>query len=143
MDKFKEMETKEYKDWLPTKTLFKTAAIDEAGNILVSRRAKKDWDTRSEKWDINGGALDEKDAVIGSKPHEVAITREVSEESGLKAEAIEYVGFFDSGVKVSSSDGNIPVCVNGFKCRVKGIKPEVKLNADEHSESKWVPKMKL
>ena len=140
MDKFKEMEKKEYVDWLPSKTLFKTAVIDEAGNVLVSRRVKKDWDSRSEKWDINGGALDKKDALVGSKPHEVTIIREVSEESGLKAEAIECVGFFDSGVKVSSSEGNIPVCVNGFKCKVKGVRPEVKLSDDEHSESKWVSK---
>lgn len=134
----KEME-KEYKDWLYAKILLKTVVVDKVGNVLVSIRVEKSWDKRSGKYDINGGALDKKDAVVGSKPHEVALKREVFEEIGLNVESIENVGFYDSGVKVSSSEGNIPVCVSGFVCRVSGVKPEVKLS-DEHVESKWVSK---
>lgn len=135
----KEMEA-EYKDWLPAKVLLKTVVTDEGGNVLVSRRTKRDWDKRSEKYDINGGALDKKDIKIGSKPHEKGIGREVLEETGLPAKNIKPVNFFDSGVKISTKEGNIPVLVIGFSCKVDGIKPEVKLDSNEHAESKWVTK---
>jgi len=129
----------EYKDWVPTKTLLKAVVVDEGGSCLVLRRAKKDWDKRSEKWDINGGALDRKDVIVGSKPHQIALRREILEESGLEVKGIESVGYFNSGAKISINDGNIPICVIGFRCEVGGIKPEVYVSG-EHTEFMWATK---
>ena len=76
---------------------------------------------------------------MGSKPHQIALEREILEESNLKVKGIEGVGYVDSGVKPSINDGNIPICVIGFRCEVEGIKPEVYMS-DEHTEFMWVTK---
>lgn len=82
-------EKKEWVDWLPTKTLQKTAVVDEAGNILVLKRADREWDKKSGKWDLPGGSVAAEDVAQWQKPDdpkpsEVAIRREILEETGLQ-----------------------------------------------------------
>lgn len=136
---------KEWKDWLPTKTLQKAAVVDEAGNILVLKRSDRDWDKRKGKWDLPGGSVSPEDVIAGSKtgglkPTEIAVRREIWEETGL--EVTELSRIFENEWVFKRSVGNILGYAFGYVARVKGVTPPITLNQkeSEHIESKWLTK---
>jgi ADP-ribose pyrophosphatase YjhB (NUDIX family) len=65
------------------------AVIDEAGRILLIRRAD------NQKWAMPGGAL-----AVGETPAQ-GVIREVFEETGIRAEAVSFVGVHDSRLAAS------------------------------------------
>ncbi len=140
-----ELEKKEWVDWLPTKTLQKAVVIDEAGNILVLKRADRDWDKRKGKWDLPGGSVNPEDVIEGNKkgglkPTEIAIRREIEEETGLKI--IKLSKIFENEWVFQRSIGNILGYAFGYIAHVNGITPIVTLNRkeNEHTESEWLIK---
>lgn len=135
----------EWVDWLPTKTLQKAAVVDEAGNILVLKRADRDWDKRKGKWDLPGGSVSSEDVIEGCKPGglkptEIAIRREIEEETGLKDVKLSRI-FNDEWV-FQRSVGNVLGYAIGYLARVNGVTPPITLNQKEpeHVESKWLTK---
>lgn len=129
------MKEKEWVDWLNAKVLQKAVVIDGAGNYLAIKRASGRPGARPGKWDLPGGSMRLEDLAIFSQPHLYAMTREVMEETGLGVTEIEPV-WIGSGTKKTNTAGEILVYGVGFRCKVKGIKPEIRLS-EEHTESKW------
>ena len=131
---------KEWVDWLENvKVLQKAVIVDEEGNVLILRRAKDRPGARAGMSDLVGGSMSKEDvASEGIPPHEGAIKREVEEETGLKIEKIKIV-FVGSGKKVNKAGKNVLILALGYKCKVKGVKPIVKLS-EEHPESWWTTK---
>ncbi|MDD2823083.1 MAG: NUDIX hydrolase [Candidatus Daviesbacteria bacterium] len=136
-----ESEKKEWVDWLNTKVLQKAVVVDEDGNFLSIRRTESGPGGRLGKWDLPGGSMEADDLVIGTKPHAETIKRELREETGLEGDEVEVI-FADSGIKKTQTAGNVLLMTLGYKCKVKGEKPEVKLS-NEHVEAKWGPKEEI
>lgn len=134
-----ETEKKEWVDWLDTKTLQKAAVMDEAGNVLSIRRVETGPGGRLGKWDLPGGSIGPED-LVAEKPTQEAIKREVFEETNLEVVEVEPI-FFDSWT-FTRSPGQILGIAIGYRCKVKGVKPEVKLS-NEHLESKWGTKEEI
>lgn len=135
----------EWVDWLPTKTLQKAAVVDDADNILVLKRADRDWDKRRGKWDLPGGSVSPEDVIAGSKPGglkptEIAIRREILEETGLKVTELSRI--FENEWVFQRSIGNIIGYAFGYIAHVKGVTLPITLNQKEpeHIECKWFTK---
>lgn len=135
------MENKpEYKDWIEAKILQKTVVVDDAGNYLILTRSTEGFGSRKGKEDLCGGSMDKKDFEGGvQNAHEIAIAREVKEETDLDAKNFKII-YVSSGTKMTQSSGEIFVLALGYVCRVSGVKPEVKLNGKEHASFRWVSK---
>lgn len=130
-----EPEKKEWVDWLNTKVLQKAVVVDEEGNCLSIRRIESGLGGRLGKWDLPGGSLGSDDLIGRTKPHKEAIKREIREETGLEVDEVEII-FADSGIKKTQTAGDVLLMALGYRCKVKGIKPEITLS-HEHIESKW------
>ena len=125
---------KEWVDWLNTKVLQKAVVVDDVGNILSLCRISTGPAPRLDKWDLPGGCVSPQDLNNTENPIFAAIFREVLEETGLqvfKSEAI-YV----SSWVFERSPGKILGVAIGYKCQVRGVKPEVKLSL-EHYQFQW------
>ncbi len=123
----------EYIDWLNTKVLQKARVVDAVGNVLALRRTETGPASRLGKWDLPGGSLGPED-LKQSKPHTVAIGREVFEETGLQPKNIRAI-FVDSWT-FQRSPGTILGLAIGYEVMVEGIKPSVQLS-DEHTAELW------
>lgn len=135
------MKEKEWVDWLNVKVLQKAVVIDEAGNYLSIKRASDRPSARPGKWDLPGGSMSLEDLATSLQPHLEAIKREIIEETGLEVSEIEPV-WIGSGTKRTQTAGEILVYGVGFRCKIKGIKPKVRLS-EEHTESKWGKKEEI
>jgi 8-oxo-dGTP pyrophosphatase MutT (NUDIX family) len=124
----------EWVDWQNTKVLQKAAVVDEAGNFLAIKRTSNGPASRSGKWDLPGGSIGAEDLLDNDKPNEVAITRELMEETGLEVKELIPV-FIDSWM-FNRSIGKILGIALGYKAKVSGIKPSITLSR-EHTESLW------
>jgi 8-oxo-dGTP pyrophosphatase MutT (NUDIX family) len=129
-----EVPKSEWVDWNSTKVLQKAAIVDEAGNLLAIKRVETGPASRLGKWDLPGGSIEQSDIEMGGKPHEIAIRREVIEETGLAALAIEAT-FVDSWT-FERSPGLILGIAIGYKVTVGDVKPSVQLS-DEHTQYIW------
>ncbi len=114
--------------------LQKAAVVDEAGNLLAIKRSETGPAGRLGKWDLPGGSIEESGIEAGGKPHEIAIRREVIEETGLAALVIE-ASFVDSWT-FERSPGLILGIAIGYKVTVGNVKPSVQLS-DEHTQYIW------
>lgn len=135
-----EQEKKEWVDWQNTKVLQKVVVVDEEGNLLAIKRVETGSVSRLGKWDLPGGSIGPEDLVCGSKPHEEALKREISEETGLEVKELTPV-FVDSWV-FNRSVGKVLGIALGYKARVSGIKPPITLSK-EHTECIWVTKEEI
>jgi len=108
--------------------------IDEAGNILSLHRVSNSPAARPDKWDLPGGSVSPGDVNATQNPIFTAIAREVMEETGLEVINTEVI--YVSSWVFNRSPGKILGIAIGYKCHVKGIKPEVKLSP-EHYQSQW------
>ena len=135
-------EKKEWVDWVSAKILQKAVVVDEVGNMLTIKRAVDRPGARPGKWDLPGGSLSPEDFSQNQQnPNELAIGREIMEETKLEATEIKVV-HAESGVKKTKSSGDVLFLALGYKCIVKGIKPPVILS-EEHTEFSWVNKQEL
>jgi 8-oxo-dGTP pyrophosphatase MutT (NUDIX family) len=133
------MEREEWVDWINTKTLQKAVVIDEHGNSLALWRTDNGPGARKGMPDLPGGNIGQTDLnTTETSPHELAIKREIKEETGLEVSNLEVI-YIDSGNKQTQSAGEVLVLALGYRCCVSGIEPEVTLS-DEHKESKWITK---
>ncbi len=130
-------ETKEWVDWLPTKTLQKAVVTDKDGSILFLTRSETKPGARKGKKDLLGGSLNNTDLQTGGQLHEEALKREIKEESGLEVFGEITPICVRSGVKKTQTAGEVPVMCIGYVCRVSGVRPEVVLS-DEHVLAEWV-----
>ncbi|MHA2060876.1 MAG: NUDIX domain-containing protein [Candidatus Sifarchaeia archaeon] len=131
---------KEWVDWQNTKVLQKAVVIDEQGNMLAIRRSEAKPGGRPGKWDLPGGSVGPDDLVEGTQPHIEVIKREIKEETGLETQEVEPV-FVDSWV-FTKSPGKILGVAIGYRCKVSGVTPEVRLS-EEHIESTWGNKKQI
>lgn len=131
---------KEWVDWLNTKVVQKAGAIDEEGNVLAIRRISTGPAHRLDKWDLPGGSVDLEDLKNEEEPTIEAIKREISEETGLKVTDLERI-YIRSWVS-ERSVGKILGIAFGYKCRVAGVKPQVKLS-EEHYDYRWERKEEI
>lgn len=135
-------EKMEWVDWVNAKILQKAVVIDEKGNMLTIKRAVDRPGSRQGKWDLPGGSLSTEDFSQNQQnPNELAIKREILEETKLEVTEVQVI-HAESGVKKTKSSGDVFVLALGYKCVVKGVKPPVILS-DEHTEFAWVNKQEL
>ena len=135
-------EKKEWVDWVSAKILQKAVILDEDGNMLTIKRAEDRPGARPGKWDLPGGSLSPEDFSQNQQnPNELAIKREILEETKLEATGVEVI-HAESGVKKTKTSGDVLVLALGYKCAVKGVKPPVILS-EEHTEYMWVSKQEL
>lgn len=135
-------EKREWIDWMNAKILQKAIVVDERGNILTIKRAENRPGARLGKWDLPGGSMSPEDFSQNQpNPNELAITREIREETKLEILSVKVI-HVESGVKNTKSSGNVLVLALGYRCLVNGIKPTVALS-EEHTEFKWVSKEEL
>lgn len=130
---------REWVDWVErVKVLQKAAIIDEEGNILILLRSKDRPGARPGMPDLAGGSMSNDDILSELPPHEFSLSREIKEETGLKINSIEIV-FVNSGKKTNKAGENVLVLALGYKCLIKGFKPDIKLS-EEHPKSWWLSK---
>ena len=134
-----EPEKKEWVDWQNTKVLQKAVVVDDEGNMLVLRRAPEGPAARPDKWDLSGGSVSPKDLEAGD-PLVAGIREEIRQETGLEVDGIEPV--YVSSWTFTRSPGKILGVAIGYKCVVKGVKPEVVLST-EHCEAQWCKKEEI
>ncbi len=91
----------------PTPTV--QAWIDRDGSYLALRRGEE---PLKGKWNMPGGFVE-----VGERGDE-AITREVSEETGLDIEVVELIGIFDS--TYGDGDDAKPIFDVAYRCRIVG-----------------------
>lgn len=121
---------REWVDWYNTKVLQKAAVVDVQGNMLAVCRSDTQSGGRPGKWDLPGGSVELRD--LGNiKPHEAAIYREITDETGLSAITVGVI-FVDSWT-FQRSPGTILGIAVGYQATVEGIKPLVHLS-HEHTE---------
>jgi 8-oxo-dGTP diphosphatase len=102
----------------------KAFIINDEGKILIVKRDKEI--IYVDKWDVPGGKLDNDEKLSE------AISREISEEVGLKLEKV--VCTLSSSKFKGKLGDNLIIYRNIYLCRAKG-----KINlSPEHSEYKWV-----
>lgn len=104
------------------------AYIKKGNKFLVTHRSSNN-DYKPNEWDLPGGTVEFGETV------EIALKRELLEETKLKVEIIKPL-FVCSKAKEGRHQFWIV-----YEC--KYIKGEVKLNAEEHSEFKWIGKKQL
>lgn len=116
------------------KVLQKAVVIDKGGNVLAIRRIPTGPAHRLDKWDLPGGSVGMEDLKNEKEPTIEAIKREIVEETGLKVSDLERI-YVMSWVS-EQTVGKILGIAFGYKCRVAGVKPQVKLS-EEHYDFRW------
>lgn len=102
------------------------AAVVWANCLLIVRRSEQE-DVFPNNWEIPGGSVDQGETL------EIAVARELKEETGLETVGIEkFLGTMDFQL----SDGRI---VRQYNFLIKTMNNQVTLNPVEHSALEWLP----
>jgi ADP-ribose pyrophosphatase YjhB (NUDIX family) len=107
------------------------AVIDGAGRILLIRRGDNGL------WAMPGGALE-----VGETPAE-GVAREAFEETGLRCEAVAFVGVHDSRLSGSQSRHHLYHFL--FLCQLEGedAGPQPAIHPGEVLDTRWFPEQAL
>ena len=103
------------------------AAVRRGDEVLLIQRGNEPW---KGAWALPGGFVD-----YGEDPTD-AVLRELEEETGLKVEILEYVGFIEYDVNQGGASGKSPKRVYYFLMRPVG--GDFSLHDNEFDIVQWV-----
>lgn len=130
-------------DWIKKVKILQKAVVQREDGLLLAVKRSEDQHSRSEKWDLVGGSLDEEDIQEGKTgsgkgdDQDIlvkAIKREIKEETGLRVKASS-VRVIHTASGYNEQKGLLILAI-GYRCKVES-EQTVRLS-NEHSEYKWV-----